>query len=545
MKRFIYYLSILFLASNCIYNEKKALLTQLEFQLEKNPDSVVRQLEQIPVSTFKDFESQARYALLYTKARYQNNLPTHSDSLMKIAWSYYEDSKNEEKAAEANYYLGRIYSEEDSSKKAICFLVNAEQLALKTQNNRLLGKIYNELGNLHSRDYVVTEALEHYHKAQYHSTLANDSVNENYATGNLAKCFLHLNQPDSAWQLYVKAQNKAANRKDKAYQNHLQDYFSNFYTCREEQPPFPTIYPYTPLSFPENTERNATNPDNRQPLYTTSETDRSCADMYFCSLKYEVLAASQQKIDSKDYIFRLEDKYRNEHLKNRNNILEINNYHKTITLIVLIFFVIILILLTLLIHTRHRRIMKEKTNTIQEYMALIEALKEKQQNSPNSLMEKLGENNTKEKALKTALGKRLDIIKYLTDLSFKYGDTPKTNEIFCRKVKELMNVNTLTQNILTDLLEIVNLNYYGIISFLQKNYYLTKEELELCSFICSGFTPQEMSVLYNITVNNIYLRCSRLGKKMGLQQPLSTFLKQTLRELAESFPQTCKPNSKT
>lgn len=163
--------------------------------------------------------------------------------------------------------------------------------------------------------------------------------------------------------------------------------------------------------------------------------------------------------------------------------------------------------------------MKEKRLVIEEYTGLIEALKEENEVSRNSLMEKLNGQDAKEKVLKQALNKRLGIIRQLTDLSFKYGDGNKSRDIFCRKVKELMSVDILTHDVLADLLEIANLNYYGIIDFLKTDYRFSKEELELCSFLCAGFTPQEMSVLYNVNVNNIYVRCSRLGKKMGLQIP--------------------------
>lgn len=148
-------------------------------------------------------------------------------------------------------------------------------------------------------------------------------------------------------------------------------------------------------------------------------------------------------------------------------------------------------------------------------------------------MNQLNESIEKEKQLKKVLTKRLEIIKQLSDILYQYGgsDEEKPSTLFSQKVKNLMDVNTLTQDTLSDLLEIVNENYFGIITFLKTNYSLSRNDLILCSFISSGFTPQEISILYNISVDNVYIRCSRLGKKMGLKVSLTTYIKETLVNL--------------
>lgn len=487
---------------------------------DTDADSAWRMLSRMD-SRFLGTAEMAHYALVYTGLQYRKQIPVSSDSMLHWAWDYYATANNGLMFARANYYLGRIYSDWDSNRMAVRYLVNAEQYALKERNYALLGKVYNELGKLHSRQYIVTEALEHYRKAEYYSGLAGDSLNENYAIGNIAKCFLHLNCQDSAWNYCIHALDRAKRRKDTGYQLHLEEYFAYFYLCKDEMPPLQVVHDSLTLG--------------KMAAYRLADTSAlpdTSGEAYFCSLKFREQKDSLNLIDSKNYVFKVEDAYRNEHLMDRNGMLEINNYRKTITLIVLVSVIAVLILITLLAVFHHKKVMKEKSRAIEEYTGLIEALKEENEISRNSLMEKLNEKDDKEAVLKRALSKRLAIIRQLTDLSFKYGDGNKSKDIFCRKVKELMNVDILTHDMLADLLEIANLNYYGIIDFLEFHYRLSKEELELCSFVCAGFTPQEMSVLYNVNVNNIYVRCSRLGKKMGLQVPLSSFLKETLRKLS-------------
>ena len=472
---------------------------------------------------FSGAEEKARFALLYTELQYRKQMFVESDSLLREAWNYYA-AEGGVGYAWANYYLGRVYSDRDSAGDAVRYLVDAEQYALKERNYMLLGRIYNELGKLHSSQYIITEALEHYRKAEYYSSLARDSLNESYALGNIAKCFLHLNCQDSAWNYCIQALDRADRRRDTSFRVHLEEYFAYFYLCKEEMPPLRVLDDTVTFGkFVVLADRDAVfRPDTN-------------GEAYLASLRYRRKMDSVSVVDSRKYVFKVEDKYRNQHLMDRNGVLESNNYRKTITLVVLLFLVVGLILVALLIIFHHRKVVKEKSRVIEEYTGLIEALREEHELSKNSLMEKLNEKNEKEAVLKMALNKRLGIIRQLTDLSFKYGEGNKSKDIFCRKVKELMCVDILTQDMLADLLEVTNLNYYGIIDILKAEFGLSKEELELCSFVCAGFTPQEMSVLYNVNVNNVYVRCSRLGKKMGLPVSLSSYLKETLRKLADGF----------
>lgn len=531
MGRLLFLLLLIFGLAGCGTKKREKILEAAADLMNVRPDSVLVLLENAPLFRKCLPEERAAYALLYTEALYKSGKPVGSDSLLRVAWAYYSGSEDIAGKAEVSFYLGRFYGEADSVRQAVRYLVNAEQYALKTGDNGLLGRIYNEFGRLHTRQYIIREALAHYRKARLYSQLAGDTVNENYATGNMAKCFLHLNQPDSAWKYGVVALEKGNRR----FQLHLQDYFTNFYLCRDEMPPVrETALIYDSL-FPGGKKLFHGEEKNRFPggsalQWQENKKRDTCEGEYFCLLKYERGQDSLSPVDREDYIFQVEDKYRNEHLMNRNYQLEIANFHKTLTVLVLVFVIVVLLLLAWLIVVYHRRMVKEKNEAIKEYAALIEALREEHRTSQNSLMEKLNGQNMRESELKRALEKRLDIIKHLTDLSFRYGDSSRANEVFCRKVKELMNVNMLTQDVLADLLEIVNINYGGIVDFLRQHYGLSREELELCSFVCSGFTPQEMSVLYNVSVNNIYLRCSRLGKKMGLEQPLSAFIREWVQK---------------
>lgn len=545
----IFLLVLLFLGG-CMQGKQKELIRQAAEIVKQYPDSAYYMLNKVDPTGFESEEEKAAYILLCAEALYQGGEVMICDSLLKRAREYYYRQGDELKVAEADFFMGRAYSLSDCGHEAVRCLVDAEQTALKVQADFLLARVYNELGDLHLQQYIIKEALGHYRKAYYYARNSLDSIRENYAIGNMAKCFLYTDQADSAWCYYLEAINRARGRKDRKYEVSLEEYFSEFYLCQDE-------LPFLKKLSEENDFLYFIEPDKAcgssftkghfaGDIYNTTDTFRlrkihagegqkkettGRGEIYFCDWKQKRLADSLSPLDKRNYISQIEEKYRNEQLMSRNYLLELNNYHKKVTLVVLLLIIVVLIFLASLIVNYHRKMVRKSREALQEYIALVEALKEKQKTSENDLLRKLNEKNEKEFQLKIALEKRLDIVKQLTDLSFRYGDNEKTNQVFCRKVKKLMDINVLTQSTLADLLEVIDLNYQGIVRFLRDNYGLSEEELVLCCFLSAGFTPQEMSVLYNVSVNSIYLRCSRLGKKMGLSVPLSSFIRTTIQNL--------------
>ncbi len=252
---------------------------------------------------------------------------------------------------------------------------------------------------------------------------------------------------------------------------------------------------------------------------------------------YEYALIAQELSDSlnnkvrEDNITQVEEKYRNEQLLNQNYRLQIDSSRKTIWVLVLSFMVVLSIVFFIFVTIRRKKILKQRQGQIDYYVAFIAELNQKYEENRNDFIGRLNGAVEKEKELKKALIRRLQIIKQISDLLYQYGDNEKPDALFSRKVKELININTLTRHTLVDLVSIVNENYFEIMDYLEENHDLTKEELELCAFITSGFSPQEISILYNIRVDNVYVRCNRLGKRMGLQKSLTVYIKEVLEYL--------------
>lgn len=550
--------------TGCQKHQIEKQLTTLEKILHQDSDSAFKLLKKFDASEIKQIKNQAKYALLFNEIYFKKRLPVPSDSLTRIALDYYAPTTEYTKIAKANFYLGKIIGGSDSIQKAIQYLVNAEQYASKAGNTLLLGLIYNELGQLYLKQFSTVTALNYFHKARQSFDFVQDSSNANYVLGDIARCYLHLQQPDSSLSYYQLAKKNAEQRNDQEYlayvnrclipvfldSHRIREAKAFINQCfRENQNKFLYFYSLSDCYLHDNQYDSAElylnriisdtsfNLSLKQKIAVYFKLKKIAAKHKDYRVLYRYSLISQRLTDSlttkirKEDILRIEKKYRNALLANQNHLLQINNNRKTILLLILIGLVIILLCLTVIIDLYRKKILRQKQTQIDKYLALIEALNQEHENHKNNFMEQLNESVERERQLQKALSKRLNIVKQLTDLLYKYGTQEKTEAIFSHKVKEIMNINVLTQDTLVDLLIIVNANYHGIIDFLQANYGLSKEELELCSFICSGFTPQEISILYNISVDNVYIRCSRLGKKMELRIPLTTYLKVIMENL--------------
>lgn len=561
MMRSSRFLIVFLFLLGCTDREQKEMIAFAEKMVDAYPDSVYRLLEGVDVDEISDEKDKADFALVYTEALYKSRLSTKSDSLIKIALNYYFDKDDHLKAAKSAFYMGKVYSDLDSVKIATEYLIRAESHILNEHDDKLSGLIESELGKLYLRQLMTESALKHYRKARFHFYRASDSSNENYAIGNIARCFFEIDQIDSALYYYSDAKNRAKERHDDDYLMYLDKHLIQLYVRTGETKlardlsagvyaldsnKYHYYYNLSDCAYSENrfdSARYYVEALLSDTLLELSLLQRVSAlirlreieekaghfkEAYFWSLKCKDLSDSLYTNFRNDYIAQAEAKYGKEQLLNQNYLLQIKNYRKVVLACVLAFFLSISVFIIVCLVIRHRAMVKKDAATIHEYMALVEVLEERHIATQNDLLEKLSEKEEKERKLEVVLQKRLEIIKCLSSLLATFGNR---DEGFERKIKEMLREDILTQDTLSDLLDVVNLNYYGIIDFLRRNYKLSKEGLVVCSLICSNFSRLEISIILGITVEALYTRCNRLKDDMGIDMPLIAFLEKTLARL--------------
>ncbi len=112
--------------------------------------------------------------------------------------------------------------------------------------------------------------------------------------------------------------------------------------------------------------------------------------------------------------------------------------------------------------------------------------------------------------------KRMDSLKELLEIASRYESRPA---LFYTKFKESVKVNSQYNRQWEDeVISIVNLSYGNIIEELKSTHPdLTVHELCYCCFVCLGFSPQAIRVLYDHTnLNSIYTVRSKIRSKLGL-----------------------------
>ena len=142
-------------------------------------------------------EEKAHYGLLATQLGCITNHPLPSDSLLDVALIYYNKVGNSQKLADAYYYKSRRSELNKNYPQAIKYGKEAESLAMKTDDARLLFKITESLAYLNG---LCENNLLQLQYAQKALALAQKVNNKNwivYSYNRIIFAFANLNQQDS------------------------------------------------------------------------------------------------------------------------------------------------------------------------------------------------------------------------------------------------------------------------------------------------------------------------------------------------------------
>ena len=128
------------------------------------PDSALQMLETISQSEQLTGKEQADYALLLTQARSRNRITATSDSLIRIATDYYQDSNDNARKAKAFLYLGDVYMDMQNHIEAMKALKQAEEQVNDAESS-VQSLIYSNLAYLNRESGNYELAWKYYQKA--------------------------------------------------------------------------------------------------------------------------------------------------------------------------------------------------------------------------------------------------------------------------------------------------------------------------------------------------------------------------------------------
>ncbi len=104
------------------------LISQAGGLMQSQPDSAMRLLQTIDRHSLSG-ERLARYAIIYSIAQNKSGIDTRSDSLLRIAYDYYNRHTDDTLYARSQYYMGKYFIMADSTKQGEDCLRTAARLA--------------------------------------------------------------------------------------------------------------------------------------------------------------------------------------------------------------------------------------------------------------------------------------------------------------------------------------------------------------------------------------------------------------------------------
>lgn len=140
------------------------ILKEAEALMYTRPDSALQMLEAISQSEQLTGKEQADYALLLTQARSRNRITATSDSLIRIATDYFQDSNDNARKAKAFLYLGDVYMDMQNHVEAMKALKQAEEV-LDDAEASVQSLIYSNLAYLNRESSNYELAWKYYQKA--------------------------------------------------------------------------------------------------------------------------------------------------------------------------------------------------------------------------------------------------------------------------------------------------------------------------------------------------------------------------------------------
>lgn len=156
----------------------KELLPELSYAeslMQRCPDKALAVLDSMEVPSPSDKFQYATWCLLTIQARDKNFVKHTSDSLINVALDYFEKQDNPVRKATALYYEGRVNHDMNNAEEATGYYLQARDVAMKTEDYRLLYLINSQLGTLYAYRDLADLALEAYKNAHNYAIQLKDS----------------------------------------------------------------------------------------------------------------------------------------------------------------------------------------------------------------------------------------------------------------------------------------------------------------------------------------------------------------------------------
>ena len=231
MKKALLYLVILLMTFGCQRHYQYPLVLQEADSLcVALPDSAVALLKSIcdDMQQAPEFV-QMRYKLLTIKANDKAYINHTSDSLILSLVDYYEHGGDPSYLGEAYYYAGSTYRDLGDAPRALEYYQKALDAMPGDENLKVKSKVYAQMGELFSYQYLYRNAIMAYQQAYNYNISHNDTVGQIFNLRDMGFAYRGLDKPDSTLVLLNEAHKLALMINNQQMDNRITSQMASLY----------------------------------------------------------------------------------------------------------------------------------------------------------------------------------------------------------------------------------------------------------------------------------------------------------------------------
>ncbi len=538
-------MAVVVLIASCSGNDKTdKLLEKADFLLYTNPDSALAVIGSIPINEIVSAKQKAEFILLYERILEKNDITLIGESDMEEAVEWFDRNGDAAKKFLSHFYLGRLYDMSGSHYQAMEQYVEAEGACKELSGSEygdMLARLHLYKGDIYSSKLNSGSALKMYRKAADYYRENGKREELMHTLAKVARGYEGLQRYEDALEFYATALEMAvADGKSEQIVDYTASVAGIGFSMGEPSDlilaQLDSIYAsYNGGKVPEddymllsglyldcgNLKESRRYAELCGELYGSySQVEQAgYASLiaaiakkegnYKKALEYKELYDSvisgimeQEKANS---IQEIEQLYYNKQLTVENAAIKRQNRY-----VFIIYSLVLVILLLGLMWAvvAWRKKIREKNGQIEEYLAAANEA----ELSKNSLLGELDVQKEKEKRLKELLENRFAEIRELAGTYYEFGYSKKLQ----KKVEQLLSLQSFGKDMFEVIENVVNAKNNGAMEKIRASYpSITEENIKLLNLIYAGFSPQEISVILNDTPQNIYVRKSRLKRKIA------------------------------
>lgn len=377
-------------------------LAEAENIMYAHPDSALHILERMKFPKVSDKYQHATWCLLLTQAKVKNYIKLESDSIISIAFNYFQQQDNPQRKALAGYLQGIYYNDEkNNAETALEYYIEAAKEVEKTEDFQLAHLIYAEIGHLYVYRALLDYAITAYQNAYDYAKLAKNKTYIATSLSYIGRAYSVKPDKDKAVYYYktaVEAAQKADNNQLPTAKilNELAAVYTDFFKdyrqaliyamealeinkCNKKESPqnyltIGNIYRY--LEMNDSAQLYLEKATHSNNIYTTYGAyqalyylNRSLPEKYHTAMQYcdqfYMYTDSITKIKHDKEIIAMKEKYEHEKLLNEKKTLQIKSERLERNTLYIVLFITIICAIPIFYYQR-KLIRKKRTIQMQE-----------------------------------------------------------------------------------------------------------------------------------------------------------------------------------